>query len=97
MYSSGYFRDPYNSWSVLWKFGLSWWTDVIPRLDDEHYLQPAQASWLRDELAKREATFAAALAGYPAERRKDFRKRYQALAAFLDEAITRRLPIRCSL
>ena len=30
-----YYRDSYNSGSVLWAMGLSWWTDVLPMLDDE--------------------------------------------------------------
>jgi transcriptional regulator with XRE-family HTH domain len=33
MYERGYFRDPYNDWDLLWKFGLSWGNDVIPMLD----------------------------------------------------------------
>lgn len=41
MYSAGYFRDPYNSWEVLAKFGLSWWDDVIPLLTDEGLLLPS--------------------------------------------------------
>ena len=38
MYAEGYFRDSYNSSNLLWKFGLSWWTDVIPMLDEERKL-----------------------------------------------------------
>lgn len=30
MMSEGYFRDSYNSSSVMWQMGLSWWNDVTP-------------------------------------------------------------------
>lgn len=33
MYSAGYFRDSYNSSSVLWVLGLSWWNDITPLCD----------------------------------------------------------------
>jgi len=89
MYSRGYFRDPYNDWSVLWKFGLSWWNDVIPRLDSDSNLQPAEAEWFRRELEEREAAFAAAVKECPAKVQKEYRRRYKALAAFLNEAISR--------
>jgi hypothetical protein len=32
IYEQEYFRDSYNDSSVLWKFGLSLWEDVIPML-----------------------------------------------------------------
>jgi hypothetical protein len=38
MYGTGYLRDPYNNLDVLWKFGLSWWGDVIPLLDSGGHL-----------------------------------------------------------
>jgi hypothetical protein len=46
MHERGYFRDPYNNSDLLWKFGLSWWDDVIPMLDAEGNLSPAQAKKL---------------------------------------------------
>lgn len=30
-----YFRDSYNSTSVLWRLGLSWWQDLNPDITDE--------------------------------------------------------------
>lgn len=30
-----YFRDSYNSTSVLWRFGLSWWKDMEYDVNDE--------------------------------------------------------------
>src|SRR5260370_12152577 len=42
LHEQGYFRDPYN-WGLLWKFGLCWWKDVIPMLDDDDRLSVEQA------------------------------------------------------
>ena len=33
-----YFRDSYNSGNTLWAMNLSWWTDVLPMLDDQGFL-----------------------------------------------------------
>tara|TARA_R100000458_G_C8258925_1_gene234645 strand:+ start:798 stop:1235 length:438 start_codon:yes stop_codon:yes gene_type:complete len=30
-----YFRDSYNSGSVMWAMGMSWWDDVVPMLDQD--------------------------------------------------------------
>jgi hypothetical protein len=40
MYKQGdvYFRDSYNSGSVLWAMNLSWWDDILPMCDDEGYI-----------------------------------------------------------
>src|SRR6266568_7238017 len=54
MYEHGYFRDPYNDWDLLWKFGLSWWNDVIPMQDDEGRLSVSQAKQLLAMLKERE-------------------------------------------
>src|SRR5258708_17722545 len=50
----GYFRDPYNDWDLLWKFGLSWWEDVIPMLDKWSRLSVAQVQSLLAMLRERE-------------------------------------------
>lgn len=36
----GYFRDSYNTTSVLWTLGLSWWKDIGEMLDDDGNMQP---------------------------------------------------------
>jgi hypothetical protein len=40
LYKQGdvYYRDSYNSGSVLWAMNLSWWDDVLPMCDDDGYL-----------------------------------------------------------
>ena len=97
MYARGYFRDPYNDWDLLWKFGLSWWEDVIPMLDDTACLQVAQIGRLLGLLSEREPAFEDKLAELPAKDQRYFRGRYRALRLFLKEAIDRNQPIRCSL
>lgn len=34
MHADGYFRDSYNSSSVLWQYDLSWWNDIVPLCKD---------------------------------------------------------------
>src|SRR5947207_14270655 len=85
LYERGYFRDPYNDWGLLWKFGLSWWEDIIPMLDDESKLSVAEAENLLAMLKEREKTFDAGLAQLPAEDQQHFRRRYAALQEFLHE------------
>src|ERR1700716_2607516 len=52
MHAQGYFRDSYNDWNLLWKFGLSWWTDVIPMLDKDRRLSPKNAGRLLQMLSE---------------------------------------------
>ncbi len=97
MHSRGYFRDSYNNWNLLWKFGLSWWTDVIPMLDAENCLTPEQAACLVDKLKERASAFNEALGKLPPRDRAYFRQRYAELQQFLEEAIARNEPVVCSL
>src|ERR1700716_2288262 len=88
MYEQGYFRDSYNDWNLLWKFGLSWWEDVIPMLDDEDRLSVEQARNLLGMLKERENVFELKLAVLPAKKdQRSFRARYTALQKFLNQAI----------
>ena len=97
LHERGYFRDPYNDWDVLWKFGLSWWTDVIPLLDDEQRLSVENTKKLLALLAEREPTFETNVSKLSAEDQQSFRKRYPRLQRFLEEAIELDEPIECSL
>src|SRR6266498_1706026 len=54
MCERGYFRDPYNDWDLLWKFGLSWWDDVIPMLNEDCRLTAGAATRLLAMLTERE-------------------------------------------
>lgn len=52
LFSVGYFRDSYNPSNFLWITGLSWWNDIIPRLNANGELPLKQARWFRNRLAK---------------------------------------------
>jgi hypothetical protein len=94
---SGYFRDPYNGWDVLWQFGLSWWEDVIPLLDD-HHLSVVNTKKLLDMLDAHQSLFETSMAETEEEdERQYFRQQSDALRAFLTEAIDLDEPIDCSL
>jgi hypothetical protein len=97
MYGEGYFRDPYNDWEVLAKFGLSWWTGVIPQLDPQRFLAVADAARLLTQIEEQEAQFAENLAELSPQDARYFRQRAKELKAFLRTAIDRNEPIRCSL
>jgi hypothetical protein len=51
--ASAYFRDSYNSYSLLAQLGLSWWRDVLPKLDDNDRLPLKDVKWLQDEVRTR--------------------------------------------
>jgi hypothetical protein len=93
----GYFRDPYNDWSLLWQFGLSWWNDILPRLSQDDTLAVNDAEWLLSQLKRRQHIFERNIADKPAKEQDHFRIRYERLQKFLNCAIERKEPILCSL
>jgi len=97
MLSQGYFRDPYNNWDLLWQFGLSWWNDIIPLLEDEARLTVPQVRRLLEMLTEREVTFDERLSALRLEDETYFRNRYLELRTFLNRAIALDEPIDCSL
>ena len=97
LYSQGYFRDSYNDLCLLWKFGLSWWNDVIPMLDDGYLMSVIAAERLLAMLSEREEAFEERLESLSDEEQQDFRTRYIELRQFLNQAIAMEEPIDCSL
>jgi hypothetical protein len=92
-----YFRDGYGD-AMLWRFGLSWWNDVIPMLDDqENYLSVEQAQKLLELLRSSEDVFEKNVAGDPEDTQRYFRRRYAELRRFLETAIRLNTPVLCSL
>ena len=89
----GYFRDPYNDNDLLWKFGLSWWGDVIPMLDKKGRLSVGQTQKLLDLVSEKENAFALNLAKLPSAERRYQRRRYRLLQRFLRQAIELDTPI----
>lgn len=93
----GYFRDSYNDWNLLWKFGLSWWADVIPMLDANRELTQAKTAELLQMLQAREPLFRANLSGLSDKNRRYFERQYRKFKTFLQTAITDNAEIECSL
>jgi len=110
MYEKGYFRDSYNSTSVLWTLGLSWWTDVTEMLDDEGNLTPEKAVELvtmieskkqklptKRELLDGHATVSDEGEDSVASWHKFYKEKKERLIQFLAQAIELGEPIHCSL
>jgi hypothetical protein len=96
IHERGYFRDSYGN-ALLWWFGLSWWTDVIPLLDDNDNLSVAATEKLLALLKEREGSFEAKLKPLSAKERAYYRTRYAELQGFLQQAVALDEPIYCSL
>jgi hypothetical protein len=87
LYGRGYFRDSYNDGCLLWKFNLSWWEHVLPRLDKKNRLSVADARWLLSELRQRENIFAQRISVASVGNRAFFRRGYEELKEFLSAAM----------
>lgn len=102
MYSRGYFRDSYNDSNFLNRVGLSWWQDVVPKLDKEGKLPVNQMEWLKKELVSRKfkpvsATEAKAWNEQVSEINLYFERKQKDLLNLLDTAIRKGEPLYCSL
>jgi len=104
IHQQGYFRDGYNDYNLLWVFDLSWWTDTKHLIDRQGWMMPIKIKRFFKMLKKREAVFEANVkqksigkSETSAEVEVYFRKKYQELKTFLQEAIRRNEPIRCSI
>lgn len=101
----GYFRDAYNSGSILAQFGLSWWRDIIPLCDDNGVLTPEKVREFRSMVEAKRAQFEANMNlgvnidGEPisAEWVADFREGAALLLKYLDDAIADNDGIEASL
>jgi len=111
MYSEGYFRDSYNSWSLFWLLGLSWWGDVGERLV-EGDLGADGLAWLRAELEARDVPSEEELIAYfserdipvggegeedPKELRQYYKGQKQELIALITQAQELGEPLYCSV
>lgn len=109
MYSKGYFRDSYNSFSVMAMLDLSWWNDVVPMLDSEGFLPIAQAEKLIGMIKAAKLTKVTMKdrsdegrivddgENSPDVWNKYFAEQRDKLIKFLKLSITMKEPIRCSL
>lgn len=107
MNSIGYFRDSYNSTSVLWRLGLSWWQDVKPNEDGcisiadakkllvhvrNAPLQAVTRQWLLDNHCK-VGDGKSSVEGW----NEYYREKRERLIAFLEKSIELNEPIEASL
>ena len=97
MWSEGYFRDTYDDSSLLRKFQLSWSIDIAPRLDSDDCLSVEKTKEFLVELERLEDIFNHSLVDMTARERRYFRRKYQRLSGFLNQAVSLNLPIVCSL
>jgi hypothetical protein len=56
MHESGYFKDPYNKFSLFGQLQLSHWRDLAPRLLPDDSLPIESVRWLREEVRSRRLT-----------------------------------------
>jgi hypothetical protein len=108
MYERGYFRDSYNSTSLMWRLGLSWWQDIGKMVDENNNLTVEKAMELREMVASRPLKLIESVAELkanhcdtsgadPVKEWNDYYiKKKQNFLDFLDEAIRLREPIYCS-
>ena len=89
----GYFRDPYNSLSVLCKYELSWWSDIGELLDANGVISVGNAQRLLAMLEERDSLFAANIKDESADRRTELIKAADLLKQFLRDAIELDSPI----
>lgn len=100
MYSAGYFRDSYNSSSLLWVLDLSWWKDVtslfdIDAEDSEINCSPDACQKIKDLILSHPLPSRSSFVrpnDFDTACTDDdiysyFKKKYDSLLTFLDEAI----------
>ena len=106
--NSGYFRDSYNSTSIMAQLGLSWWSNVGEMLDKKGYLRVPAIRLLYEMISNAEFNL-------PTEEElrdnncqineentveswhKYYQEKRERLLHFLDTALRLEEPIYCSL
>jgi len=98
-----YFRDSYNSGSLMWSLGLSWWEDVQELIDNEGDLHPLQIQKLLNIIKSREVSVSNDFkADMPDEWTDEDALKYlneqlDSLVSFLQKAIDTNDTIGCSV
>lgn len=95
--NDGYFRDAYNDGSILQKYGLSWWADIIPLTDDKGVMSVEKVKKFLTWLEERALDFEKNIASEPKEEQEYFREGAVLLGQFLRDAIELNSPIIASL
>ena len=98
-----YFRDSYNSGSVMWAMGMSWWDDVVPMLDQDGNLSHEDTLKLVNKITDAPINVSADfLENMPDEwtiddAQKYLREEQQKLVGFLMRAVETDDTVGCSL
>ena len=98
-----YFRDSYNSGSIMWSLGLSWWEDVQQLMNNEGDLHPLQIQKLLNMIESRNVSvsddFKKAMPDEwtDEDALKYFNEQRDALVSFLQKAIDTNDVIGCSV
>jgi hypothetical protein len=97
--ASGYFRDSYNDSNLLWKFGISYWTDINKFVDKRGLMTKDKIEGLLILLEKKENVFRENLRNSktPQYASEYFEKKYKRFRRFLNNAIKLNSSIRCSI
>lgn len=95
--SQNRFRDPYNAWGVLWHFNLSWWRDIAPLRDHNHYLPVVHAQQILTMLDDHQAEFERSISSLSADQRKHLEDKVLNLRKLLYQALIFNKPINCSV
>src|SRR3990167_5288083 len=82
---SGYFRDAYNSGSILNKYGLSWWVDISKLQDKEGIIKTAKVKKFRTMLD--DEILETNIASENTEGKEYFRESAKLLKDYLDAVI----------
>jgi hypothetical protein len=108
MYEHGYFRDSYNSTSVMQRLGLSWWADISKMCDKDGNLSVEKSIELKAIVEKRPVKLVSDVKELKdmncnvdgpdpvGEWNQYWIKKKQNFLDFLDEAIRLHQPIYCS-
>jgi|ERR1041385_4014741 hypothetical protein len=91
------YRDSYNNSNLLWQFELDYWTWFNGKLTKAGNLTPKKALEVLDEMKAKEEVFAKNLKKLNAEEEGYFLGKYEEFKSFLNEAITSKKSIECSI
>lgn len=92
---NGYFRDAYNSGSILWKYELSWWTDIGELQDKKGNISVANAKKFLKMLDDKK--FEENIKSESKGEQKEYREGAKLLKRFLGIAIAEKSVIEASL
>ncbi len=99
--ATGYFRDSYNDSNLLWKFGISYWTDINQLVNKRGFMTVPKAKILLELLDVRKNIFKKNIRNLKTHGDIDevayFKKKYKRLRGFLNNAVKLNSSIRCSL